>query len=33
VLAISQLTRRFGGFAALGAVSFEVQQGEILGLI
>ncbi len=33
MLAISQLTRRFGGFAALGAVSFEVRQGEILGLI
>jgi len=33
VLAISRLTRRFGGFAALGAVSFEVRPGEILGLI
>ena len=33
MLAISQLTKRFGGFAALGAVSFEVRQGEILGLI
>ena len=33
MLAISRLTRRFGGFAALGAVSFEVRPGEILGLI
>ncbi len=33
MLAISLLTKRFGGFAALGGVSFEVQQGEILGLI
>ena len=33
MLAISRLTRRFGGFAALGAVSFEVRPVEILGLI
>src|ERR671931_482818 len=29
----SGLTKRFGGFTALNAVSFEVRQGEILGLI
>ncbi len=33
MLIVSGLTRRFGGFAALGGVSFEVQEGEILGLI
>jgi branched-chain amino acid transport system ATP-binding protein len=33
VLAVSLLTKRFGGFEALSEVSFEVQQGEILGLI
>jgi branched-chain amino acid transport system ATP-binding protein len=33
VLTVSLLTKRFGGFAALGGVSFEVRQGEILGLI
>jgi len=33
VLSVSSLTKRFGGFLALNAVSFEVRQGEILGLI
>ena len=33
VLTVSLLTKRFGGFAALGGVSFEVREGEILGLI
>jgi branched-chain amino acid transport system ATP-binding protein len=33
VLTIGGLTKRFGGFTALSAVSFEVQDGEILGLI
>ncbi len=33
MLAVSRLTKRFGGFAALSDVSFEVEQGEILGLI
>lgn len=33
VLTISRLTKQFGGFTALNAVSFEVKQGEILGLI
>jgi branched-chain amino acid transport system ATP-binding protein len=33
VLSVSGLTRRFGGFAALSGVSFEVREGEILGLI
>ncbi|HEX4836303.1 MAG TPA: ABC transporter ATP-binding protein [bacterium] len=33
MLAVSLLTKRFGGYAALGGVSFEVRQGEILGLI
>jgi branched-chain amino acid transport system ATP-binding protein len=33
VLTVSGLTKRFGGFTALNAVSFEVVQGEILGLI
>ena len=33
MLTITDLTKRFGGFAALGGVSFEVRQGEILGLI
>ena len=33
MLAVSLVTKRFGGFAALNEVSFEVQQGEILGLI
>jgi branched-chain amino acid transport system ATP-binding protein len=33
LLAVSGLTKRFGGFTALGSVSFEVHAGEILGLI
>ena len=33
MLTIGGLTKRFGGFTALSAVSFEVQDGEILGLI
>jgi branched-chain amino acid transport system ATP-binding protein len=33
VLTVSRLTKRFGGFTALNAVSFEVAAGEILGLI
>jgi branched-chain amino acid transport system ATP-binding protein len=33
MLKVSGLTRRFGGFTALNGVSFEVREGEILGLI
>jgi branched-chain amino acid transport system ATP-binding protein len=33
VLTVSRLTKQFGGFTALNAVSFEVKEGEILGLI
>jgi branched-chain amino acid transport system ATP-binding protein len=33
MLAVGGLTKRFGGFTALNAVSFEVYEGEILGLI
>ncbi len=33
MLTVSRLTKRFGGFTALNNVSFEVKQGEILGLI
>jgi branched-chain amino acid transport system ATP-binding protein len=33
MLTVSGLTKRFGGFTALNAVSFEVREGEILGLI
>jgi len=33
VLTVSSVTKRFGGFTALSEVSFEVQEGEILGLI
>jgi branched-chain amino acid transport system ATP-binding protein len=33
VLTVSGVTKRFGGFTALNAVSFEVREGEILGLI
>jgi branched-chain amino acid transport system ATP-binding protein len=33
MLAVNGLTKRFGGFTALNAVSFDVRQGEILGLI
>jgi len=33
VLAVENATMRFGGFVAIDNVSFEVRQGEILGLI
>jgi branched-chain amino acid transport system ATP-binding protein len=33
MLSVARLTKRFGGFTALNAVSFEVHEGEILGLI
>jgi branched-chain amino acid transport system ATP-binding protein len=33
MLTVNGLTKRFGGFIALGGVSFEVREGEILGLI
>jgi branched-chain amino acid transport system ATP-binding protein len=33
MLTVDRLTKRFGGFAALSAVSFEVHEGEIVGLI
>ncbi len=33
MLALSALTKRFGGFTAVNQVSFEVREGEILGLI
>ncbi len=33
ILAVETLTKRFGGFTAVSDVSFEVGQGEILGLI
>jgi branched-chain amino acid transport system ATP-binding protein len=33
VLIVSGLTKRFGGFTALNGISFEVREGEILGLI
>ena len=33
MLTVNRLTKRFGGFTALHEVSFEVVQGEILGLI
>jgi branched-chain amino acid transport system ATP-binding protein len=33
MLAVSGLTKRFGGFLAVDRVSFEVAEGEILGLI
>jgi branched-chain amino acid transport system ATP-binding protein len=33
MLAVEGLTKRFGGFVAVNQVSFEVRQGEILGLI
>jgi branched-chain amino acid transport system ATP-binding protein len=33
VLTITGLTKQFGGFTALSAVSFTVREGEILGLI
>jgi branched-chain amino acid transport system ATP-binding protein len=33
MLNVTGLTKRFGGFTALNDVSFEVREGEILGLI
>jgi branched-chain amino acid transport system ATP-binding protein len=33
VLEVAGLTRRFGGFVAVNAVSFSVREGEIVGLI
>jgi branched-chain amino acid transport system ATP-binding protein len=33
VLTVEGLTKRFGGFTAVGQVSFAVEPGEILGLI
>ncbi len=33
MLEVSGLTKRFGGFTAVSAVSFTLQKGEILGLI
>jgi branched-chain amino acid transport system ATP-binding protein len=33
MLKVAGLTKRFGGFTALNSVSFEVREGEILGLI
>jgi branched-chain amino acid transport system ATP-binding protein len=33
VLVVSNLVKRFGGFTAVGNVSFKVDQGEIVGLI
>jgi branched-chain amino acid transport system ATP-binding protein len=33
MLEVSSLTKKFGGFTAVNNVSFEVAQGEILGLI
>ena len=33
LLAVRSLTKRFGGFAAVSEVSFEIAPGEILGLI
>ncbi len=33
LLAVSSVVKRFGGFTALNDVSFEVAEGEILGLI
>ena len=33
MLSVQALTKRFGGFTAVSDVSFEVQKGEILGLI
>jgi branched-chain amino acid transport system ATP-binding protein len=33
MLSVDRLTKRFGGFTALSSVAFEVNPGEILGLI
>ena len=33
MLTVERLTKRFGGFTAVNEVSFQVEQGEIVGLI
>jgi len=33
MLSVDRLTKKFGGFTAVNEVSFELQRGEILGLI
>jgi branched-chain amino acid transport system ATP-binding protein len=33
MLTVTNLTKRFGGFTALNGISFQVNEGEILGLI
>ena len=33
MLQLNGLTKRFGGFTAVSGVSFELEEGEILGLI
>ncbi|MGL4286659.1 MAG: ATP-binding cassette domain-containing protein, partial [Phreatobacter sp.] len=33
VLSVRNITRRFGGITAVSNVSFDVQPGEVLGLI
>lgn len=33
VLTVSHLTKRFGGFTAVNDVSFDIKQGEILGVL
>uniref|UniRef100_UPI0013D25615 ATP-binding cassette domain-containing protein n=1 Tax=Escherichia coli TaxID=562 RepID=UPI0013D25615 len=33
VLSVRNVTRRFGGITAVSNVSFDVQPGEVLGLI
>ena len=33
MLTVEGLVKRFGGFTAVNNVSFQVEQGEILGLI
>ena len=33
MLSVSELTKKFGAFTAVSGVSFDVEQGEILGLI
>jgi branched-chain amino acid transport system ATP-binding protein len=33
VLQVQQLTKRFGGFTAVSGISFDLAEGEILGLI
>ena len=33
MLIVQDLTKKFGGFTAVNRISFEVQRGEIVGLI